>query len=204
MIPESCRSPFGCFQSQTVVADYHVGHALENRISDLHLRAGFTRHRSLEVRAHRFRRAPPHAAPLHDRDGVAEAAPVARGKARSDRRQIVTRHIGQDQPEHARSFAMAKQASAFHSRQMLAHGIQLANRRAGFQQGFVDRDLVGERETLGRPREHRRRASAKRDDHEVVGRRLMQHLARQQGGPLRRLIGDRMTRCNDPDFLFEY
>ena len=204
MIAESCRGALGCFQSQTVVADYHVGHALENRISDLHRRARFARDRSLEVRAHRFRRAPPHAAPLHHRDGVAEAAPVARGQPRSNRRQIVARHIGQDQPEHARSAAMAKQASAFHRRQMLAHGIQLANRRTGFQQRLVDGDFVGEREALGRPREHRGRASANRDDHQVVGRRPMQHLARQYRRPLRRFIRDRMTRLDEPDLLFEY
>ena len=204
MIPKFRRGALGRFQSQTVVADYHVGHALENRISDLHRRAHFARHRSLEERTHRFRRAPPHAAPLHHRDGVAEAAPVARSKPRTDRRQIVARHIGEDQPEHARSAAMAKQASAFHGRQMLAHGIQLANRRAGFQQRLVDRDFVREREPLGRPREHRRRASANRDDHQVVGRRPMQHLARQYRRPLRRLVRDRMTRRDEPDLLREY
>ena len=203
IIPQRRGRALGPFQSQVVVADDHVGHALEDRIARLHRRAGLARRRPLQVLAHRLRRAPPHAAPLHHRDRVADAAPVAGGQARADRRQIVARHVGQNQAEHARAAAMPQQASALHGRQMPAHDIELANRGPGFEQRLVDRDLVRQRESVSRPREHRRRASAERDDHQVVGRRPMQHLARHARGLLRRFVGHRMARRDDPH-LFHF
>ena len=47
LISQCGRGALGPFQGQVVVANDHVGHALEDRVSYLHSRADFTRHRSL-------------------------------------------------------------------------------------------------------------------------------------------------------------
>jgi hypothetical protein len=51
---------------------------------------------------------------------------------------------------------------------VLAHAVHLADGRAGFEQGFVDRLLVGQGDAFGRQGEQGRAAAGEQEDHAVV------------------------------------
>ncbi len=93
-----------------------------------------------------------------------------------------------------------QQPTALHRRQMLPNHVQLADRRSRLEQSLIDRNLVGERDTFGGHREHRRRAAAERDDQQVVRRECIQHFASGTGRGSGRVVGYRMGRAKYPHF----
>src|SRR5258708_3490759 len=84
--------PRTAFKSQVVVANNQVGSPLKDRIVGIHSLADLARRCFFQISTHRLGRAPPHTAPLHHRDRIAETAPIARSQPRSYRRQIIARH----------------------------------------------------------------------------------------------------------------
>ena len=100
----------------------------------------------------------------------------------------------------ARGRRRDRQPAAFDRRQVLAHAVHLADRRAAAQQRAIDRLLVLEGDAGGGQRQQSRAAARKKAEHEVVRRE-----ARRPGEDAPRRIapgriGHRMSRLDRPRY----
>ena len=77
---------------------------------------------------------PEHPPPAQDLERVGERRGVGHGGARSDGREVVAHDVGQHQADHARRRRGARQPAALEPREVLAHRVQLVDRRARAQE----------------------------------------------------------------------
>jgi hypothetical protein len=89
--------------------------------------------------------------PGHDRARIGQRGRIGHGGAGGDRGGIVMRHVG-DRERHDLGGvpAGARQTSALDPRQMLAHDVHLADRRARTQERPVDRLLLRKADAVHR------------------------------------------------------
>ena len=121
-----------------------------------------------------------------DRQRVGLRRRVGHRRAGGDHREIVARHVGNDQADDAGGRGGDREAAALDRRQMLAHAIHLADMRAAAQQRAIDRLLVGERDVAGGQREQRRAAAGDEAEHEIVRPEALDEFedrARRPSGP---------------------
>ena len=89
-------------------------------------------------------------------------------RARSNQRRIVAGNVRHDQGHDPRRVGSGSQPPALDQRDMLAHRIHCADRRAGGQQRAVDGNLVLQRQPGRRHRQQCRPAAADQRDNEIV------------------------------------
>ena len=93
----------------------------------------------------------------------------------------------------ARRMRAARQPAAFDAREMLAHGVDLADGGARAQQRARDRLLLGERQAVGRRDPVRRGAARNQHQHEIVGAGAVGERERAFGGIEAGLVRHRMA-----------
>ena len=132
--------------------------------------------------------------------GVRQRGRIRHGRSRGDRGRIVVRHVG-DRQRHdlGGAAAGARQPAALDARQMLAHDVHLADRRAGAQQRAVDLLLLRERNAVDRRDPVRRAAAGQQHQQQIVGGRLRRQTQRVVGGLQPGLVGHGMAGLDHPD-----
>ena len=111
--------------------------------------------------------------PLEHHDVVTGARELLRrgqtGGARADHRRIVARHIGNRDGDNAGGNGVARQPPALDAREMFAHGVDLADMRAGAQQRPRHRLFVCKRNAVRRRDPVGRCAARHQHQHQIVG-----------------------------------
>ncbi len=133
--------------------------------------------------------------------GVGAGRRVGNCRPRRDRDRIVARYIGDQQRHHLCGVAGRGEPPALDRRQMAAHAIHLADRRARLEQRAIDVLLVVEREAVRRQREQRGAAARDQRDHEIVGGEAANHREHAFRGSEAGCIGHRMRGLDDLDSL---
>ena len=89
--------------------------------------------------------------------------------------------------------AGGSQTTALDAREMLAHAVHLANRRAALQQRLVDALLLGQVNAFGGQRQQGGAAAGDQADHQIIGRQALGQrqnaLGRSQTGRVRHGVG---------------
>ncbi len=70
--------------------------------------------------------------------GVGQRRRIGNGRPRGDHRRIVIRHVGNRERQHRRGLRRARQPPALDAREMLAHRVDGADRRARTEQGAIE------------------------------------------------------------------
>ncbi|CAI8846503.1 hypothetical protein EMIT0P44_290082 [Pseudomonas sp. IT-P44] len=163
--------------------------------------AGFDRlrFRALQPVAHRRRDF--NVVALEDRQRFGGGARVGDGGAGGDDRGEVARYIGNRIGINSGGPAGFAETAALDRREVLAHAVHLADGRAGFEQGFVDRLLVGERNPLGRKGEQRRSATGEQEDDAVVFAQVADQIQHALGDGQAGGVGHRVSGFDDFDFF---
>ena len=184
-IAGSCGGAGGGINCDTIVADHEIVGALEQRVAGLDRLRDLPGRAALEPIANRFRRTAPQPAAFEHANSVGESRRVGGGRSRTDRREIVVRHVGEDEAQHASAAAGPQQSPALYRRKMAAHDVEFANRRARTKQRGVDRNLVRQRNRRGRSGHQRGRAAAEREQQHIAGAGVAGDFERGLGGALR-------------------
>ncbi len=175
----------GGVHCDTVVADHEIVGARQQWVARLDGFRYLSGRAAFEPVADRFRRAAPQSAAFEHAHCLGESRRISGGRSRTDRREIVLRHVGKDETQHARAAARPQQSPALYRREMAAHDIEFANRRARTEQRGVDRNLVRQRDRRGRSGHQRGRAATEREQQQVAGAGVAGDFERGLGGALR-------------------
>src|SRR5690606_38840007 len=108
------------------------------------------------------------AVPADDFQGLLAGGRIGHGGAGGDVHGVVAGHVGDQQVQHSGGSAGGGQPAAFDGGQVAAHAVHFADRRAGFQQGFVDGLLVGQGDAFAGQRQQGGSAARDQADHQVV------------------------------------
>src|SRR6202012_4766704 len=108
---------------------------------------------------------------------------VRQGWRRSHSRQVLQRHIGQQQRELLRLGRGQRQPSPFDRRKIFANRVDFGDRGSAGDQGFVESDSVVERDVaIARQLHHRGPAAADEEENKRVFLRVFQQRQRGMGG----------------------
>ena len=105
----------------------------------------------------------------HHGPGIGEGGGIGHGRARSDHRGIVARHVRDRQRRHRGGVGAARQPPALDAGEVLAHGVDVADPGAGFEQGAVHGLLFGERQSGNRRNPVGRSSARHQHQHEIAG-----------------------------------
>jgi hypothetical protein len=126
---------------------------------------------------------------------------------------VVAGNVGDDEGDDAGGVGEGGEAAALDARDLLAHGVHGADRRAGGEQGAVDGDFVGQRQVAGGRRQQGGAAAADQRHDEIVFREAAHGGHQPAGGEQAAVIrhrmggfehfdafaGDRITVARDDD-----
>ncbi len=136
-----------------------------------------------------------------DRQRLGAGGRIRQRRPAGDDAGLVARHVGDQQRDHPRRRTGQRQAAALDRRQVLAHAVHLADRRAAFQQRLVDRLFLLQRDAVGRQRQQGRAAARNQAQHQVIGAQAAHHVQHAAGGVATGLVRHRMRSLHHLDAL---
>ena len=116
---------------------------------------------------------------------IGQRGRIRHRRSRRDRARIVVRNVRDRQRHDLGALPGARQPAALDPRQMLADGVDLADRRARAQQCPVHLLLLRERHALDRRDPVRRAAARQQHQQEIVGTGVVRPAARLSSAPFR-------------------
>ena len=136
---------------------------------------------------------------FHDGAGVGERGRIRHGRSGCDRGWIVVRHVRNRQRHDLGAPAGTRQPAALDARQMLAHGVDLADRRARAQQRPGHLLLLRERHAPGRCDPVGGAAARQQHQQQIVGAGILGETQAALRALQAGLVGHRMAGLDDLD-----
>ena len=183
---------------ERVVADDEVRDAREDPVVGLRRLRDPPRRAGLEPVEDAPGRAPLEAKAPDHRQCLRVRARVGCGRPRRDHIDRVPDHVRERQGEDGGRRRRPGELPALQEREVLANGVELADRGAGREQEPREPAFFLERDRRGRGRQERRAAAGDRANHEVVGPRGFRQSQELDRGRAAALVRHRMTRLDDP------
>ncbi len=134
MVTKRARTLHRRLDDELVVADDHMAHTIEDRISRLRSLENLTPGPGTEPLTHGERCVCQEASHPQDVEGFLEGRWIGRRGTRRDHIKRVADDVGQHEGHHEGGRGRPRQLATLEAREMLAHGVELANGGAGREQ----------------------------------------------------------------------